>query len=261
MPTQEYAADAAGKSRVQVYREYDGGDLTILLDRVIVGSVLTEENGERNREIPLRDGSVLKVQVLDDQVQVLKDDEVLPPVPPAEPEKIKPRRSETASQTIYVLGHPSVNTFDEEIFEAAWGGIWGRIIGYAVMFLIIAALPIITSAVSAFSPVDLTAFLALAVIFGVTVPAFSFLVTGIPYFLAKKFGGKGSFMEHTYILTIFLMPLVMFPFVIPLVGLLYQFYNPPKSPLGFFDFSQVSKNLDGLQMIFQYILIPLSIYY
>ena len=254
MPTQEYAADAAGKSRVQVYREYDGGDLTILLDRVIVGSVLTEENGERNREIPLKDGSVLKVQVLDDQVQVLKDDEVLPPVPPAEPEKIKPRRSETASQTIYVLGHPSVNTFDEEIFEASWGGIWGKIIGYAVMFLVIAAVPIITHIISAFSPVYLLALVALAVIFGVTVPAFIFLVIGVPYFLAKQLGGKAKFMEHAYLLIIILMPLVIFPFVVPLIGVLYQVYNPPNS-------TQLSANLDGIQRIFEYILIPLSIYY
>ena len=277
MPTQEYAADAAGKSRVQVYREYDGGDLTILLDRVIVGSVLTEENGERNREIPLKDGSVLKVQVLDDQVQVLKDDEVLPPVPPAEPEKIKPRRSETASQTIYVLGHPSVNTFDEEIFEAAWGGIWGRtvvrpassmsmifeaswgsiwgkIIGYAVLFLVIAAVPLITHIISAFSPVYLLALVALAVIFGVTVPAFIFLVIGVPYFLAKQLGGKAKFMEHAYLLIIILMPLVIFPFVVPLIGVLYQVYNPPNS-------TQLSANLDGIQRIFEYILILLSIYY
>jgi len=254
MPTQEYAADAAGKSRVQVYREYDGGDLTILLDRVIVGSVLTEENGERNREIPLKDGSVLKVQVLDDQVQVLKDDEVLPPVPPAEPEKIKPRRSETASQTIYVLGHPSVNTFDEEIFEASWGSIWGKIIGYAVLFLVIAAVPLITHIISAFSPVYLLALVALAVIFGVTVPAFIFLVIGVPYFLAKQLGGKAKFMEHTYLLIIILMPLVIFPFVVPLIGVLYQVYNPPNS-------TQLSANLDGIQRIFEYILIPLSIYY
>jgi len=254
MPTQEYAADAAGKSRVQVYREYDGGDLTILLDRVIVGSVLTEENGERNREIPLKDGSVLKVQVLDDQVQVLKDGEVLPPVPPAEPEKIKPRRSETASQTIYVLGHPSVDTFDEEIFEASWGGIWGKIIGYAVMFLVIAAVPIITHIISAFSPVYLFALVALAVIFGVTVPAFIFLVIGVPYFLAKQLGGKAKFMEHTYLLIIILMPLVIFPFVVPLIGVLYQVYNP-------LNFTQLSANLDGIQRIFEYILIPLSIYY
>ena len=254
MPTQEYAADAAGKSRVQVYREYDGGDLTILLDRVIVGSVLTEENGERNREIPLKDGSVLKVQVLDDQVQVLKDDEVLPPVPPAEPEKIKPRRSETASQTIYVLGHPSVDTFDEEIFEASWGGIWGKIIGYAVLFLVIAAVPLITHIISAFSPVYLFALVALAVIFGVTVPAFIFLVIGVPYFLAKQLGGKAKFMEHAYLLIIILMPLVIFPFVVPLIGVLYQVYNPPNS-------TQLSANLDGIQRIFEYILIPLSIYY
>jgi hypothetical protein len=227
MPTQEYAADAAGKSRVQVYREYDGGDLTILLDRVIVGSVLAEENGERNREIPLKDGSILKVQVLDDQ---------------------------GASKTIYVLGHPTVDTFDEEVFEAAWGGIWGRIIGYAVMFLIIAIVPIITHAVSAFSPVYLIAILALAVIFGVSVTAFSFLVTGVPYFLAKQLGGKAKFMEHTYLLTIFLMPLVLFPFVIPLVGVLYQVYNASNS-------TQLAANLESIQRIFQYILILLSIYY
>ena len=254
MPTQEYAADAAGKSRVQVYREYEGGDLTILLDRVMIGSVLTEENGERNQEFPLKDGSVLKVQVLEDQVQVLKDGEVLPPVPPAEPEKIKPRRAEGASPTLYVLGHPTVDTFDEEVFEAAWGGIWGRIIGYAVLFLIIAALPIITHIVSAFSPVYLLALVVLAVIFGVTVTAFSFLVTGIPYFLAKQLGGRAKFMEHTYLLTIFLMPLVIFPFVIPLVGVLYQVYNPPNS-------TQLSGNLASIQRIFEYILIPLSIYY
>ena len=254
MPTQEYAADAAGKSRVQVYREYDGGDLTILLDRVIVGSVLTEENGERNQEFPLKDGSVLKVQVLEDQVQVLKDGEVLPLVPPTEPEKIKPRRAETASQTIYVLGHPSVDTFDEEAFEASWSGIWGKIIGYAVMFLVIAALPLITHIVSAFSPVYLLALVALAVIFGVTVPAFSFLVIGIPYFLAKQLGGKAKFMEHTYLLIIILMPLVILPFIIPLVGVLYQVYNPPKS-------TQLSGNLESIQRIFEYILIPLSIYY
>lgn len=255
MPTQEYAVDTAGKSRVQVYRDYEGGDLTVLLDRVIVGSVLTEENGERNREIPLKDGSVLKVQVLEDQIQVLKNGEVLPPVPPPEPEKIKARRPEGSSRTMYVLGHPTVDTFDEEVYEATWSGVWGRISGYTVMFLVIGALPIITHAFSAFSPVYLLAIIGLAVIFSATVTALTFLVTGIPYFLARQLGGKAKFMEHSFLLTICLMPLVIFPFVIPLIGVLYQVYN------NVLNSTQLSANLASIQTVFQYVLIPLSIYY
>jgi hypothetical protein len=265
MPTQEYAADAAGKSRVQVYREYEGGDLTVLLDRVIVGSVLTEENGERKQEFPLDDGSVLKVQVLEDQVQVLKDGEVLAPVPPAAPEQIKPRRAETTSQTIYVLAHPTITTFDEEIFEASWGGIWGRVIGYSILFLLVGAAPILGPIISAFSPVYLVAILVLAIIFGATVTGLFFLATGIPYFLAKRLGGKASFMEHTYLLSIFLVTLVIFPFIIPLLGLLYQVFTSGNQAAALqalqLPHSQLSQSLVQIQTIFELVLLPLSVYY
>jgi hypothetical protein len=89
MPTQEFALDGAGSRRVQVVQETDlsRGNLTVLLDRRMIGS-LSQVELLTGREFPLTDGSALKVQVVNNQVQVLRNNEPL--LPYAKPKLVLP---------------------------------------------------------------------------------------------------------------------------------------------------------------------------
>lgn len=89
MPTQEFALDAAGSRRVQVVQETDlsRGNLTVLLNRSMIGS-LSQEELLTGREFSLTDGSVLKVQAVNNHVQVLRNNERL--LPYAKPKLVLP---------------------------------------------------------------------------------------------------------------------------------------------------------------------------
>jgi hypothetical protein len=94
MALQEFAFDAAGTRRIQVSRQVDqngdGGFLTILLDGSMIGNVSEQEACRTGRELLGADGSVLKVQVVKDQVQVLKNGLPLLPVSAATTQSLKP---------------------------------------------------------------------------------------------------------------------------------------------------------------------------
>jgi hypothetical protein len=107
MPTQEFALDAAGSRRVQVVQETDlsRGNLTVLLDRSMIGS-LSQEELLTGRELPLTDGSVLKIQVVDKQVQVLRNNEPL--LPYTKPKLVLPapirKRFLLACGVVFLIG-------------------------------------------------------------------------------------------------------------------------------------------------------------
>lgn len=69
---QEFTLNAAGVRRVRVSRAFFSDPLTVLLDNSVIGS-LSQEEFVTGWEFPLKDGSVLKVQVVKNQVQVLRN--------------------------------------------------------------------------------------------------------------------------------------------------------------------------------------------
>ena len=80
MPIQEFALNAAGTKRVQFFQDDEERNSTILLDRVILGSISSKDELIAGREFPLTDGSILRVQLVNDQVRMMKDGQALPPL-------------------------------------------------------------------------------------------------------------------------------------------------------------------------------------
>jgi hypothetical protein len=72
MPILEFALDATGTNRVQTFWEAGKGNLTILINGGKIGSISQEEL-VGGRTFALADGSILKVQVVNNQVQVLRN--------------------------------------------------------------------------------------------------------------------------------------------------------------------------------------------
>lgn len=55
-------------------------NFTILLDRVILGSISSKDELITGRDFPLADDSILRVQLVNDQVRMTKDGQALPPL-------------------------------------------------------------------------------------------------------------------------------------------------------------------------------------
>lgn len=71
MPTQEFALDTSGIKRVQIFHASTGGNITILLDKSIVGSISGQEELVAGKEFMLKDGSLLAVRQFNNSYQVL----------------------------------------------------------------------------------------------------------------------------------------------------------------------------------------------
>ncbi len=88
MPEQEFALDAAG-NYVQIYvlDEPDGGWVGI--NRSFIGGIPSREALRAGQEFALQDGSTLRVQLVENQLQVFRDGQRLSPnpygVPPQQP--------------------------------------------------------------------------------------------------------------------------------------------------------------------------------
>ncbi len=209
---------------MQIFREYDGGELTVLLNRVILGSVSPGEDALPEQDFSLDDGSVLKVRYKDGRVEVLKNETALPEVPPLKESLPQASRPEGASQTMYLLARPfNKKAFEDEIFETSWEGVWGKIIGYIILFLVIPVFLLIKNYLyGSFQPLPfLGGLIAFAAVTAALVIGFYFLISAVPYYLAKRLGGRGNLMIHCYITSIFTMPLIILfafiPFTIMLV--------------------------------------------
>lgn len=144
---------------------------------------------------------------------------------------------ELPGQYMKVLTQPGIQSFAEEKGKASWGSIWLQLIGLGIISAILQTLgllispPVFSSAVSAgLNQATLLmvtiVFLAIATI--VLTPV-SFLVSGaIIFWIAKAFGGKGSYREQIYTTVLFGVPLVVLSYVlslIPVVGV-WLIYTP-----------------------------------
>lgn len=82
MALQEFALDATGSSRVQISREAnaEGEYFHVLLNRSMLGTITDEEARLTGREFALPDGSTLRVQSIENQIQVLRNGQALLPM-------------------------------------------------------------------------------------------------------------------------------------------------------------------------------------
>src|SRR5438874_1826494 len=112
MPIEEFALDTTGTRRVQVSRETDlvREYLIVLLDRSIIGHVSQEEL-ITGREFPLPDGSILKVQLVNNQTQVLRNGQHLHRMTAIEVSKVDARSEASGEQKSLfarLFTHPAV---------------------------------------------------------------------------------------------------------------------------------------------------------
>ena len=127
MPVQEFALNAAGTKRVQFFQDDEGRNLTILLDRAILGSISSKEELITGREFLLADGSILRVLLMNDQVRMTKDGQALPPLSASAARQADLKLSETAAKE----GHPLQRSFGEE----SVGDLIGELIVGLIDFL------------------------------------------------------------------------------------------------------------------------------
>lgn len=72
MPVQEFALDAVGNS-IQVFFSDEPENVTVLLNRSIIGVIPSREELRAGRAFALPDGSTLRVQLVETQLQVFRD--------------------------------------------------------------------------------------------------------------------------------------------------------------------------------------------
>ena len=70
MPVQEFALDTIGIQRIQIFQASGEGNITILLNKSIVGSISNQEL-IAGKEFALKDGSFLRVQRISNNFQVM----------------------------------------------------------------------------------------------------------------------------------------------------------------------------------------------
>ncbi len=106
-------------------------------------------------------------------------------------------------QYIRVLARPSVSTFHAETGKAAWNITWFQIILYALLVSIFALLRYHTNPTS---PLQLTSTFISS--WGVIVIPLSTLVgTGFLYLAARMVGGRGTFLQQSYVTCLYTIPL------------------------------------------------------
>jgi len=125
-----------------------------------------------------------------------------------------------------VLLHPRVATFDAEVPGASWQKVW---VGVLAMSAIVTLAIVILYAITNSSSSSTTYASSSGLSFGGVVGIFLvfggsfFLGAGIEYLLARLFGGTGTFLIHTYAMSLVAIPLDtagIVALIIPVVGIL-----------------------------------------
>lgn len=81
METREFALDPTGTRRIQLFQTGSGGDVVVLLNNSVIGSISEREALTAGKKFTLEDGTVLTVQSINNELQVLHADQPLVPLP------------------------------------------------------------------------------------------------------------------------------------------------------------------------------------
>lgn len=79
MPVQEFMLDQTGTQRVQIFQDIEGKSLIVLENQSILDTLTAQEAIDIGREFTLSDGSTLKAQIVDGQIQVQRNSQIIPP--------------------------------------------------------------------------------------------------------------------------------------------------------------------------------------
>src|SRR5260370_25619118 len=100
MPIQEFALDPTGMKRVQIFQGSSGGEISVLLNKTIVGSISNREELIAGKELALKDGSLLLIRQTNNGYQVMCDGQPLRLMSPADIEAAENRAAiERAKET------------------------------------------------------------------------------------------------------------------------------------------------------------------
>ena len=116
MPVQEFALDAVG-NYVQVFFSNESENVTVLLNRSIIGVIPSLEELRAARAFALPDGSTLRVQLVETQFQVFRDGQRLSQNPYGGP----PQRPYSQPQAPYGYGAPPQGPFSRK--AGSWKNI------------------------------------------------------------------------------------------------------------------------------------------
>ncbi len=99
--------DGTGIRRIQLYQKEKGESIIILLDGATIGSITSNEEFIQGKEFALLDGSRLKVQLLQGQVRVFRNNQPLPAVQPIQQTSSSSHASTytTFSAWLYAIWH------------------------------------------------------------------------------------------------------------------------------------------------------------
>jgi hypothetical protein len=102
-------SDGMGMRRVQLSQNEKGKSILVLLDGATIGSINTPQEFIYGREFILPDGSMLKVQLVNDHVQVSRNGLFLPVLPPPGVQPYPPTRYAAilSASTLTVLSRAS----------------------------------------------------------------------------------------------------------------------------------------------------------
>lgn len=125
-----------------------------------------------------------------------------------------------------VLLHPRVATFDAELPGASWQKVWVGVLAMsAIVTLAIVILYAITNSSNSSTSYASSSGLSFGGVVGIFLVfgGSFFLGAGIEYLLARLFGGTGTFLIHTYAMSLVAIPLDtagIVALIIPVVGIL-----------------------------------------
>ena len=78
MSLQEFALDPSGTKRVQIFQGNDPSNITVLVNRSIIGTISDQEELASGKELTLKDGSIVLVRYANNTFVILKDGQPLP---------------------------------------------------------------------------------------------------------------------------------------------------------------------------------------
>ena len=243
MPVQEFALDAVGNS-VQVFFSDESENVTVLLNRSIIGVIPSLEELRAARAFALPDGSILRVQLVETQLQVFRDGQRLSQNPYGGP----PQLPYSQPQAPYGYGAPPQGPYSAFPYQQPGYGYstpvqaaplplgeairqlprqyikvvltersaatfaeeqgkasWGSVWVQLIYYaLVVAVLEYLAYVISQTGFSDLALIVA---IFIVVIPIGFFIIGGIYYLIARAFGGQGTFLAHIYAMLLYSVPL------------------------------------------------------
>lgn len=244
MPVQEFALDAAGNS-VQVFFSDESENVTVLLNRSIIGVIPSREGLRTARAFALPDGSTLRVQLVETQLQVFRDGQLLSQnpygVPPQGPYS-QPQASYGYAATPqgpygafadqqpgYGYGTPPVQAAPLPLGEAIrqlprqyikvvltersaatfaeeqGKASWGSVWVQLIYYALVVA--VLEYLANVISQTGSSDLALIVAIFIVVIPIGFFIIGGIYYLIARAFGGQGTFLAHIYAMLLYSVPL------------------------------------------------------